>query len=171
MSCYKKITEIIQYIVTIPHIKTQKVSDSCCSTNFQSIFFVLISIKKKRTKEVDIWHWNLETFINPVYHSQSTNEQTHESVLCPIKNNYPQSSKDTQRLPVLHVKQIPSMELGLKWPINIPHKGGGSFAIHKGETTGCPVTLWLKIRLVGSGPGTGDGGRKEQGWGFHGEKD
>lgn len=76
-----------------------------------------------------------------------------QSPLCLIKNNYPHNSIGPQRLPVSHVKQIPSVDLGPKWPINMPHKGGGSLAVHRGETLICRVTLWLKIRLVGLGQG------------------
>ena len=41
----------------------------------------------------------------------------------------------------------------------------------KGETLGWRVTSWLKIRLVGSGQGNVDGGRKKQGgWGSSQER-
>ncbi len=75
-----------------------------------------------------------------------------------------------QMLPVSHVKQIPSMESGPKWPIIIPHKGVDSVAIQRGKTVVCEVTSWFKIRLFGSGLGTGDEGSKEKGWGFDARK-
>lgn len=53
-------------------------------------------------------------FMSHVSQSVKANEKEAESLLCLINSNYPHGPRDTHMLPVSHVKQIPSMEVGPK---------------------------------------------------------